>query len=847
MKKTAISCSILALAMLAGSASALDNAAGRGGAAGVRVLASATGNVIRLSDGRTVATTGNPVQNPQVTQALGLTIVRWHETINGEPQPFYALAREGWNNEQFSRALPNPTVVDTQFARFDPLFSVPQVPANLRAQAPAGDSSVGAYIVQFIIPPTQEFYDAVSATGAQIRQTMHDNGRIMTMTPGQAAQVAAMPFVRWVGDYHPAYKMEIPLVSAFMASTDGEPNLPYQYYSVMVVGETMAEQGEIASILQTLGGDVRQYSPETARLEAWMTPGQLEAVVNSPYVLFIDRRGEMEVDMDVMRQFSGANYIESLGGYNGSGVRGEAADTQLNSTHQFFNNPGLGGLNTTLSPIILPGGSNTGSHGTMVYSICFADGNPTPQARGHLPHAQGYFTRSSFLLGSGSGVTRWNHTNAVVNTHNIVFETNSTGDPRTFLYTTISADTDDLLFDHDFLMCQSQSNAALNQDSRPQAWAKNVVSVGGITHGNSTNRLTHSSSGSTGPGQDGRVKPDLASFYDNVLTASDSGTTGTTQFSGTSSATPTQCSTIGLIFEMWADGIFGNQVSGGSVFAERPHAMTAKALAINSAYQYQWLGGSAQNSNMWRIRQGWGMADVGRLYDFRNKIFVVDGEDPVTPLGTNSYCINVAAGEPLLKITMAYTDVPGNPGNQGTHRVNDLSLKVTSPGGVVYWGNVGLWGGGSTPNNSGGHFNTPGGVANTKDTVENVFVNNPQAGDWTVEVQGNVVTVDTWGGTPGVIDAHYALVATGAVECAAGCEPDLTTGAIAGQPGYGVPNGTLNNDDFFYYLAQFAAGNVAVADLTTGAIAGQPGYGVPNGVINNDDFFYYLALFSAGC
>jgi hypothetical protein len=79
------------------------------------------------------------------------------------------------------------------------------------------------------------------------------------------------------------------------------------------------------------------------------------------------------------------------------------------------------------------------------------------------------------------------------------------------------------------------------------------------------------------------------------------------------------------------------------------------------------------------------------------------------------------------------------------------------------------------------------------------------------------------------------------------CAPDLTTGAIAGQPGYGVPNGVLNNDDFFYYLAQFAAGNLAVADLTTGAISGQPGYGVPNGIINNDDFFYYLGIFAAGC
>ncbi|MEZ6234984.1 MAG: GC-type dockerin domain-anchored protein [Phycisphaerales bacterium] len=85
------------------------------------------------------------------------------------------------------------------------------------------------------------------------------------------------------------------------------------------------------------------------------------------------------------------------------------------------------------------------------------------------------------------------------------------------------------------------------------------------------------------------------------------------------------------------------------------------------------------------------------------------------------------------------------------------------------------------------------------------------------------------------------------VEEAGGCEPDLTTGAVPGVSGYGVPNGIVNNDDFFYYLAEFAAGNLAVCDLTTGAVAGQPGYGVPNGVLNNDDFFYYLAIFAEGC
>jgi hypothetical protein len=131
------------------------------------------------------------------------------------------------------------------------------------------------------------------------------------------------------------------------------------------------------------------------------------------------------------------------------------------------------------------------------------------------------------------------------------------------------------------------------------------------------------------------------------------------------------------------------------------------------------------------------------------------------------------------------------------------------------------------------------GVRNAAD-VAIVNANLNQAGGWAQgDFDGN-----------GLVNSSDLAIANGQVDpCnpTPVCRPDLTTGAVQGQPGYGVPNGVLNNDDFFYYLAQFAAGNVAVADLTTGAVAGQPGYGVPNGVINNDDFFYYLAIFAAGC
>jgi len=136
------------------------------------------------------------------------------------------------------------------------------------------------------------------------------------------------------------------------------------------------------------------------------------------------------------------------------------------------------------------------------------------------------------------------------------------------------------------------------------------------------------------------------------------------------------------------------------------------------------------------------------------------------------------------------------------------------------------------PNPAGATFSTPG--ANALQQVGGIYNNYGETG---------IVPTCFQGPFSDPQDFPFQIIGTQA----SGCDPDITTGAVPGQPGYGVPNGVLNNDDFFYFLAQFAAGNLAVADVTTGAVPGQPGYGVPNGVINNDDFFYYLAIFAAGC
>jgi hypothetical protein len=98
---------------------------------------------------------------------------------------------------------------------------------------------------------------------------------------------------------------------------------------------------------------------------------------------------------------------------------------------------------------------------------------------------------------------------------------------------------------------------------------------------------------------------------------------------------------------------------------------------------------------------------------------------------------------------MIYPDPPGTT-SATLHRINDLNLKVTSPGGTIYWGNNGLLA---------SNWSTSGGTPNTVDTVENVFVQNPAAGAWTIEVRAAEVNQDAHLATPAT-DAVFSLVAT---------------------------------------------------------------------------------------
>ncbi len=656
------------------------------------------------------------------------TVVTWTETsAQGGTTPYYALGLAG-GPVGGARATSYRLMLN--HGPFDPLLGVPAVESALAAGAGSR-----LYIVQFITQPLEAYRDRLRSLGASIRHFLPYHALIVEMSGPVRQQVEQLDFVRWVGPYHPAYRVER-ILRADAATLAGR--FPSQRYNILLFESDDDHKTALARRMERLGINVDQADAGKFLMVATLSARQLLQVAQWDEVAYIDRWSPLERDMDIVRRQGGADELETVAGYTGQGVRGEAFDTGFNINHPDF---------ASRPPIEHGGPVGVDAHGNACLGICFGDGTGDAQARGLLPDGQPICADYNNI--GLTGQNRYDHTGELKQApYFAVFQTASVGSARTTEYTTISADHDTLLFDWDILHCQSQSNAG-NQNSRPQAWAKNVVSGGAFNHYDTedTSDDCWCGTASIGPAADGRIKPDLSFYYDRTYTTYSSGD-GYGQFGGTSGATPSICGHFGLFFQMWADGIFGNEVDpSGTVFDNRPHMTTAKAFMINTAIQYPFSG---QDADMTRVHQGWGVPNVKHLYDLRDKISFIDESVILTNTETVEFNTLVDAGEPALKVTMTYADPAGNPAST-VHRINDLTLKVTSPSGTVYWGNNGLLD---------GNWSVPGGSANTIDTVENVFVENPEDGVWVVAVIASEIVQDSHVETP-EMDADFALVVSG--------------------------------------------------------------------------------------
>jgi serine protease AprX len=667
--------------------------------------------------------------------------VTWTETGPGR---WGSYSRDGGRTWSAPQAF--ATDLKLRGANTEPEKAMPPVPPPLRLPLEGR-----LFIVQFRTIGLPEWRQALADLGAEVLTFLPHNAHVVRMDPGLVPSVEKLEIVERVVPYHPAYRLEPALREWVLAPAESTPR------RVRVVAFEWGPGGKerIVESAGRWGARAASTFPSGHIVELWASPEQLLKLAAHDEVLWIDAWTPAEDDMDLVRQDSGANWLETSAGLCGTGVRGEVMDSGVQQTHPDFDG------------ILMHTAADVQSHGTSTYGIVFGngarDGDGNALAAGHLPSSTSCSSQGIFA-DYGVVTDRFAHTQQLKDAPYFAsFQSNSWGNALTTAYTSISHQMDDIIWRLDIAIAQSQSNAG-SRLSRPEAWAKNILSVGGIRHFNtlSTADDAWAGSASIGPAEDGRIKPDVSYWYDGIFTTN-TGSGYTSGFGGTSAATPETAGLLGLMVQMWSENTWGTDPTGTTVFERQPHFSTIKALMVHNTMQYRFAGAS---HDLTRVHQGWGRPNVRLARERAATSFIVDETQPLQVGEVATYTIQVPCvhgtgcgvngrrnGE--LRVTLAYPDPPGAP-SASQHRINDLSLRVVSPSGIEYHGNNGLlvsvW-------------SAPGGSPNTIDTVENVIVPTAEVGDWTVEVRAAEINQDAHPATPAA-DAAFALVVTGGTEAA---------------------------------------------------------------------------------
>lgn len=606
-------------------------------------------------------------------------------------------------------------------------------------------ASSGQHIVQCNGPTSAAFKAKIEKAGGRIVGYFPDNAFLVRMQGRTVKAVNALPFVRATMPMPVGYKVD----PSLNAGVVGIAPSPARQVVISVAGKQAL--AKVASDLRTLGFTGLQLGEDTVVANG--TPAMINKAARNDDVLWIGPDSPVGFDLDNARLVTGSDHVAALpntSGFQGQGMKAHIFEG-IDAAH-----PGFAAGPHRTAPIVVggPGAATSSSHGTMTAGEVFGNGAGKPEWRGMVPHAQALYTNASYVNGAAPGSkepkSRWAITKELVEKHDIDGQTASWGNAQNTKYDERSRELDSIMCDVDLVVTQSQSNTG-TPASRPQAWAKNVIPVTALKHFDNANTADDKWGGgsSTRAGADMRIGRTLRGFYDKIGTTSEGGGY-TADFGGTSGATPMTHGLLQQLMQMYKEGVFKNALLNPASFTgRRPRAATTAALAIATAQQMPFENRTAENN---RYQQGWGMVDLKKLHDLRDRLFIVNEDVALKPQQTERFSVQVAEGEAELKISMVYKDPPGLV-SAGKAQVNDLDIKVTAPDGTVYWGNNGLLD---------GMYSTSGGEPDRLDTVENVFVQKPAAGTWTVEVIAAAINQPVVEG--GALEVPFALVVAGAVK-----------------------------------------------------------------------------------
>ena len=264
------------------------------------------------------------------------------------------------------------------------------------------------------------------------------------------------------------------------------------------------------------------------------------------------------------------------------------------------------------------------------------------------------------------------------------------------------------------------------------ALSKNIMTVGAVQDAvlgsvRSVSNASMTSFSSWGPCDDGRIKPDVVANGWELYSSSSTGDTSYVSKTGTSQAAPSAMGSAALLQQLYA-----REFSG-----ERMRASTLKGLMIHTTDD---LGNSGPD-----YQYGWGLINVKAAADVilshkadLSRPKLIEGTLSRTTSGVKTYTNNytfVWDGVSAIRATLAWTDPAGSTQTATDSRtpnlVRNLDLKIISPNGTTnlpyVMPFVGTWtqASMSLPAIRG---------KNNVDNVEQVYLESPMAGTYTVSV-----------------------------------------------------------------------------------------------------------------
>ena len=395
---------------------------------------------------------------------------------------------------------PVEPLIRLKAATFEPLRGEPALAPGLRHRA-LGPSERGTYIVQFVGPIEDAWKAAVTTAGAELLEYVPEFAFKVRMTPAQSVAVRRQPNVRWVGPFHPAYKLSPRL------TRNGE-----RLYVVRLepgVDETRAVAAIDGSGVRVLGRDGRTLvaSASAERLEA------LAGVQDVAWIEdFVLRKKHNDKGGGVIMGAATAN----ASGYDGSTQTVAIADTGLGggtaaTAHAhipasrvaaIYDWPGA--PDSCFQTIVNDGSRDVDSgHGTHVSVSALGDGGSTGKGKGTAPAArlvfqsvENYATMTAlcqlygypdgyYLTGIPTDIRQLFQQayNAGARVHSDSWGSDAAGQ-----YTADSVNADQFVWSHrDLAITFSAGNAGTDADGNggvdgdsmgSPATAKNVISVG---------------------------------------------------------------------------------------------------------------------------------------------------------------------------------------------------------------------------------------------------------------------------------------------------------------------------------------------------------------------------------